>query len=74
MSRFFKSAAFPILIVLVLAFFAQRLINTGTEEKPPTYSDFISQLDRGQLNSVQRKTKDNTNGVNPRLGKVYETS
>ncbi len=52
MSRFFKSAAFPILIVVVLAFFAQRLINTGTEEKPPTYSDFIAQLDRGQLKSV----------------------
>jgi hypothetical protein len=29
MSRFFKSAAFPILIVIVLAFFAQRLISAG---------------------------------------------
>ena len=27
MSRFFKSAAFPILIVVVLAFFAQKLIS-----------------------------------------------
>jgi cell division protease FtsH len=73
MSRFFKSAAFPILIVVVLAFFAQRLINTGTEEKPPTYSDFIAQLDRGELKSVQLKTKDNTVVVTPREGKVYET-
>ena len=73
MSRFFKSAAFPILIVVVLAFFAQRLINTGTEEKPPTYSDFISQLQRGELKSVQLKTKDNTVVVTPREGKVYET-
>ncbi len=73
MSRFFKSAAFPILIVVVLAFFAQRLINTGTEEKPPTYSDFIAQLDRGQLKSVQLKTKNNTIVVTPREGKVYET-
>ena len=30
MSRFFKSAAFPILIVVVLAFFAQKLISPGT--------------------------------------------
>ena len=27
MSRFFKSAAFPILIVIVLAFFASKLIS-----------------------------------------------
>ena len=35
MSRFFKSAAFPILIVVVLAFFAQRLISPGNQEKDP---------------------------------------
>ena len=29
MSRFFKSAAFPILIVIVLAFFASKLIQNG---------------------------------------------
>ena len=29
MSRFFKSAAFPIIIVVVLAFFAQKLISLG---------------------------------------------
>ena len=29
MSRFFKSAAFPILIVVVLAFFAQKLIGNS---------------------------------------------
>ena len=73
MSRFFKSAAFPILIVVVLAFFAQRLINTGTKEKPPTYSDFITQLQRGELKSVQLKTKDNTVVVTQRSGKTYET-
>jgi cell division protease FtsH len=73
MSRFFKSAAFPILIVVVLAFFAQRLINTGSQEKPPTYSDFITQLQRGELKSVQLKTKDNTVVVTQRSGKTYET-
>ena len=32
MSRFFKSAAFPILIVVVLAFFASKLV--GLNMKP----------------------------------------
>ena len=45
MSRFFKSAAFPILIVVVLAFFAQRLINPGDTEKAPNYSEFRSLVD-----------------------------
>ena len=46
MSRFFKSAAFPILIVVVLAFFAQRLISPSTRADTPTYSDFLTQLER----------------------------
>ncbi len=32
MSRFFKSAAFPILIVVVLAFFAVKLVNPGSSQ------------------------------------------
>jgi len=73
MSRFFKSAAFPILIVIVLAFFAQRLISGGQKEKAPTYSEFITQLNSGDLKSVDLKTKDNTVVVTPRSGKEYET-
>ena len=48
MSRFFKSAAFPILIVVLLAFFAQRLISSSTRTSPPTYSQFIDQLKEKQ--------------------------
>ena len=73
MSRFFKSAAFPILIVIVLAFFAQRLITGGDKEKAPTYSEFITQLSAGELKSVDLKTKNNTVVVVPRSGKEYET-
>ena len=51
MSRFFKSAAFPILIVVVLAFFAQKLISPGTAQPPP-YSQFLTQVDQGQVKSV----------------------
>ena len=37
MRRFFRSAAFPILIVIVLAFFAQRLLNDSRSprSRPP---------------------------------------
>src|ERR687886_508195 len=73
MSRFFKSAAFPILIVVVLAFFAQKLISPDTQEQPPTYGDFISQLGEGQVKTVDLKTKDNTLTVALRNGQQYET-
>ena len=69
MSRFFKSAAFPILIVVVLAFFAQRLISPSNEQKPPSYGDFITQLDNGQVKTVDVKTKDNTLAVTLKTGK-----
>ena len=49
MSRFFKSAAFPILIVVVLAFFAQKLISPGTQARQNTYADFVNQLQAGQM-------------------------
>src|SRR3954449_2611929 len=60
MSRFFKSAAFPILIVVVLAFFAQKLISPGTQTRQNTYADFVNQLQDGQVAKATVKTKDNT--------------
>ena len=49
MSRFFKSAAFPILIVVVLAFFAQKLISPGDAGAAAArYGDFLTQLDSGR--------------------------
>jgi cell division protease FtsH len=74
MSRFFKSALFPILIVVVLAFFAQRLIiGPGSPERKQTYSDFVSQLAAGQVQSVDVRTKDNTLAVRLRDGGRYES-
>jgi cell division protease FtsH len=55
MSRFFKSAAFPILIVVVLAFFAQKLIGSSNQTRNYTYGNLIQQL---QIND-----KDNTADV-----------
>ena len=50
MSRFFKSAAFPILIVIVLAFFASKLISSTDQATAPSFSTFLTELDarRGQ--------------------------
>ncbi len=53
MSRFFKSAAFPILIVVVLAFFAQKLISPNDGKPDPNYSEFLTQVDRGQVKDVR---------------------
>ncbi|HEY0360757.1 MAG TPA: ATP-dependent metallopeptidase FtsH/Yme1/Tma family protein, partial [Solirubrobacteraceae bacterium] len=72
MSRFFKSAAFPILIVVVLAFFVQKLVSPHSSEPVPSYGDFITQLDAGQVKTVNIKTKDNTLVVKPRTGAQYE--
>jgi cell division protease FtsH len=73
MSRFFKSAAFPILIVVVLAFFAQKLISPGETKSPPSYGQFITQLDQGKVRTVDLRTKDNVIAVTQTDGKKYET-
>jgi cell division protease FtsH len=74
MSRFFKSAAFPILIVVLLAFFAQKLISDGNQKAPPTYSQFIDQLNtKGAIKSVDLRNKDNVVAVTQSDGKKYET-
>jgi cell division protease FtsH len=73
MSRFFKSAAFPILIVVVLAFFAQKLISPNETKQPPSYGDFITQLNRGDVKTVALRTKDNVVQVTLKNGQKYET-
>jgi cell division protease FtsH len=74
MSRFFKSAAFPILIVVVLAFFAQKLISPSNGDPEPTYADFVTQLNASQVKDVTLKTKNNTLEVTLREGdRQYET-
>src|SRR5215210_4636458 len=66
---------FPILIVVVLAFFAQRLINPGEQEKPPSYSEFLTQVNQGQIRSVTINTRDNTLDVVQKAGeKKYRTA
>jgi cell division protease FtsH len=60
MSRFFKSAAFPILIVVVLAFFAQKLIGNHSSSPHDTYGNLIVQLKHHQVQRLSLDPKSNT--------------
>jgi cell division protease FtsH len=73
-SRFFKSAAFPILIVVVLAFFAQKLISPGEQQKDHSYSEFIAQVDNDKVKEVTLNTKNNRVDVEQTNGDKYETA
>jgi cell division protease FtsH len=73
-SRFFKSAAFPILIVVVLAFFAQKLISPGEQQKDHSYSEFITQVDNDRVKKVTLNTKNNRVDVEQTNGDKYETA
>ncbi|MGH2823178.1 MAG: ATP-dependent zinc metalloprotease FtsH [Thermoleophilaceae bacterium] len=74
MSRFFKSAAFPILIVVVLAFFAQRLISPSDRNPDPVYSDFLAQVEDGRVKEVTLNTKNNRLDVELDGGRKYQTA
>jgi cell division protease FtsH len=74
MSRFFKSAAFPILIVVVLAFFAQRLISPSDRNPDPVYSDFLVQVEEGRVKEVTLNTKNNRLDVELAGGRKYQTA
>ncbi|MBV8712761.1 MAG: cell division protein FtsH, partial [Solirubrobacterales bacterium] len=63
MSRFFKSAAFPILIVVVLAFFAQKLIGSSHSGPKMTFGNLVNQLDNKEVQSLSLHQKDNTADV-----------
>jgi cell division protease FtsH len=74
LSRFFKSAAFPILIVVVLAFFAHKLISPGNHQPEPKYSQFLVQADQGRVKDVTIETKNNRLDVQLKGGQKYQTA
>jgi cell division protease FtsH len=71
MSRFFKSAAFPILIVVVLAFFAQKLIGSSSHTQKQSFGNLLTQLQAGQVKSLTLKEKDQTADVTLTDGRKY---
>jgi cell division protease FtsH len=75
MSRFFKSAAFPIAVVIVLALIASNWIANGNEpDDKPTFSGFLAQIEPGGsgVREVTLRTKDNSIDVRTRAGEKYE--
>jgi ATP-dependent Zn protease len=74
--RFFRSAAFPILIVLVLAFFASRVISPGEPEDVPTYNEFIERVDSepDSIETVTFEQKQNKLKYTLTDGTEYETA
>jgi cell division protease FtsH len=75
MKRFFKSAWFPLLIVVVLAFFAHQLISPGQQEEEPTYNEFIAQVEEqpNSIESVTINSKDQTVDVKETNGEEYSS-
>src|SRR5207302_4939317 len=59
MSRFFKSAAFPILIVVLLAFLAVKLVNPGSpNHRQHSYQTLVAQeLPNHEVQAVEFKNK-----------------
>ena len=73
MSR--SGALVPILIVIVLAFFAQRIISPPQSGDEPNYTDFIAQVNDSpdEIDSVKINTNDNSIDVTESDGNEYST-
>jgi cell division protease FtsH len=71
MSRFFKSAAFPILIVVVLAFFAQKLIGSSNHGPNYTFGNLLTQLQNGDVKAMSLDQKSNSADITLRDGTKY---
>ncbi|HWF50608.1 MAG TPA: ATP-dependent zinc metalloprotease FtsH [Solirubrobacteraceae bacterium] len=57
MSKFFKSAAFPILIVVVLAFFAQKLIGGNSHTPKPSFGQLVTYLQNDEVKAISLDQK-----------------
>ena len=53
MNRFFRSALFPLIVIVLLVYLAsQTLIPKRQDEKKVTLSELIQQVDSGNVNEV----------------------
>jgi cell division protease FtsH len=75
--RFFKSAAFPILLVVLLAFIAQRVITNDPGKEAPPYNQLIKQktglIASGKIEEVDVNVKDSTLDVKEKNGESFST-
>jgi cell division protease FtsH len=77
MRRFFKSAAFPILLVVILAFVASKVITGDSGTKAPSYNELINKqsglIAEGKVKDVEINTKDNTLDVKLKNDESFST-
>ena len=62
MPRIFKNAVFPILVVILLAFLAQRLLLNGdsSDAPPRNWSTLLSNLEDGDVKALDQNVSSNT--------------
>ncbi|HEX3174121.1 MAG TPA: ATP-dependent zinc metalloprotease FtsH [Solirubrobacterales bacterium] len=79
MKRFFKSAAFPILLVVILAFVAQKVISSPSGDEAPSYNELVGSkahgglIANGQVAEVTINTKDNSLDVKRKNDESFST-
>jgi cell division protease FtsH len=75
--RFFKSAAFPILLVVILAFIAQRVITNDPGTEAPSYTRLVNPTNgliaRGKVEKVTINNKDLSLDVTKTNGESFST-
>ena len=80
MTRFIRSALFPIIIVIIVAMFIEFVIqgNNDTTTAKFTYQgseqSFVNDLENGNVKSVVVNTKDQTLQVTPGSGEPYQVN
>ncbi len=77
MRRFFKSAAFPILLVVILAFIAQKVITSDSGPEAPSYTALVKPktglIASGRVEEVNVNVKDSTLDVKKQNGESFST-
>ena len=74
MSRFIRSAFFPILVVIILAIVLQMVFShSGSQTQAYTYSNFLSDLQAGNVKSVDINVNNQTMKVTLKNGTVGQT-
>ena len=80
MSRFIRSAFFPILVIIILIIVLQMVFSRGSQAKQYTFTDFLGDLKNGRVTQVDVNVNNQnmkvllTNGVTESTGYVDATN
>src|SRR6478736_2988433 len=59
MNRFFRSAFFPLVVIVIVAWLAFKVLHTGPSATKTTYSELIQQVKQGEVKSALFKPNSN---------------